>query len=135
MLHVSVAFFTLRGGVRTGLCYTFFFLQKHGLNCILKALFLFFFDFCYTFRKIGGGSDPSVTNVTLFLMQASLSSHDYFNSYGQKEKDNFNQDAICVSLIISIALIKTTIYYNLFQYLCPRKMLQLKLLYNTNTGY
>ena len=28
--------------------------------------------FCYTFRKIGGGSDPSVTNITLFLMKASL---------------------------------------------------------------
>ena len=30
-------------------------------------------DFCYTSLKIGGGSDPSVKNVTLFfLMKASL---------------------------------------------------------------
>lgn len=28
-----------------------------------------------------------------------------------------------MQLIISIALIKTTIFYHLFQYLCPRKML------------
>ena len=30
-----------------------------------------FLVFRYTFWKIGGGSDPSVTNVTLFLMKAS----------------------------------------------------------------
>jgi hypothetical protein len=38
-----------------------------------KSYLYFFFDFHYTFRKIGGGSDPSVKNVTLFfLMKASL---------------------------------------------------------------
>ena len=39
--------------------------------CHECVLLLFFFDFCS--RKIGGGSDLSVKNVTLFfLMKASL---------------------------------------------------------------
>ena len=51
-----------------------FFFQKHGLKWLNIALLkLFFLDFRYTFWKIGGGSDPSVKNVTLFfLMKASL---------------------------------------------------------------
>ena len=60
-------------GVRIGLRYTFFFLQKHGLKskiaqyCTLKALFLFFFGFSLHFPQNRGGSDPSVKNFTLFF--------------------------------------------------------------------
>ena len=47
--------------------------SKMAQYCTLKALFIFFLDFHYTFCKIGGGSDPNVKNVTLFfLMKASL---------------------------------------------------------------
>ena len=67
----SVTFFTFGWGVRTGLRYTFFFLQKHGLKWLNIAFkrpyFLGGGDFRYTFRKIGEGSDPNVKNVTLFL--------------------------------------------------------------------
>ena len=53
----------------------FYFFQKNGLKWSilhLKGFFFFFFGFSLHFPETRGGSDPSVKNVTLFFLKASL---------------------------------------------------------------
>ena len=68
----EVLHFLHLGGQDRSLLHFFFpkILSKLALHCTLKA---FFFGFSLHFpENRGGGSDPSVTNVTLFLIKASL---------------------------------------------------------------